>query len=60
MSSTWRRLDSTIALTPMPPEYANIDVRVSVVYNEHYVLFTTSNKIYLLFAFRYFVVIVTK
>ncbi|XP_046849600.1 RING finger and CHY zinc finger domain-containing protein 1-like [Xenia sp. Carnegie-2017] len=28
MSSTWRRLDSTIALTPMPPEYANIDVRI--------------------------------
>ena len=29
MSSSWERLDSTIAQTPMPPEYANIDVRVS-------------------------------
>ncbi|CAB4011791.1 RING finger and CHY zinc finger domain-containing 1 [Paramuricea clavata] len=28
MSSTWSKLDSTIAQTPMPPEYANMDVRV--------------------------------
>ena len=30
MSSSWRQLDSTIAQTPMPPEYANVDMRVSV------------------------------
>ncbi|XP_028403667.1 RING finger and CHY zinc finger domain-containing protein 1-like [Dendronephthya gigantea] len=28
MSSSWRRLDSTIEQTPMPQEYANIDVRI--------------------------------
>lgn len=31
MSSYWSRLDSTIAQTPMPAEYANLEVKASII-----------------------------